>query len=144
MTMPSIRNCAQLWLLASLAGCTAPADHPALKDAALPPLIQAHRFAYHGDVPGGYQLSPDGSKLAWIGPSLIRSALFVRDNATGELRKYRARSADFRWTRDSRRLLYTSDTSGTENTHVYMIDLADAAAEAVDLTPYPGVRAGIH
>lgn len=144
MTIPFPRICARLWLLASLAGCTAPADHPSLKDAALPPLIQAHRFAYHGDIPGGYQLSPDGSKLAWIGPSLMRNALFVRDNATGESRKYRARPGDFRWTPDSRRLLYTRDTSGTENTHVYMIDLADAAAEAVDLTPYPGVRAGIH
>jgi dipeptidyl aminopeptidase/acylaminoacyl peptidase len=144
MTTPSIRIFGRLCLLACLAGCTAPADHPALKDAALPPLIQAHRFAYRGDASGGYRLSPDGSKLAWIGPWLMRSTLFVRDNATGELRKYWGRSADFRWTPDSRRLLYTKDTSETENTHVYMIDLADAAADAVDLTPYPGVKAGIH
>ena len=132
------------FLLASLAGCTAPADHPALQNAALPPLVQAHRFAYHGNVDGGYQLSPDGQKLAWIGPHFMRSTLFVRDNRTGEVRRYRARSRSFQWTPDSRRLLYAYDTSGTENTHVFMIDTADAAAEAVDLTPYPGVRAGIH
>ena len=37
-----------LILVALLAGCDVPAEHPALKQAALPPLIQAHRFAYHG------------------------------------------------------------------------------------------------
>ena len=63
---------------AVLGGCTAPADHPALKDAALPPLIQAHRFVYRGTALGGYLLSPDGEKLAWIGPFLMRSSLFVR------------------------------------------------------------------
>lgn len=131
-------------LLAVLSGCTVPPDHPALKDATLPPLIQAHRFAYHGSVHGSYQLSPDGNKLAWIGPWLMRSALFIRDIRSGEVQRHRARSGDFRWTADSRRLLYASDSSGAENAHVYMIDVAEAAAEAVDLTPYPGVRAGIH
>ena len=144
MMTRSARFLASLFLLASVAACTAPADHPAFKDAEWPPLIQAHRFAYHGDVTGAYQLSPDGRKLAWIGPSLMRSTLFVRDNSSGKIRKYRARSADFRWTPDSRRLLYADDTSGAENTHVYMIDLADTGGEAVDLTPYPGVRASIH
>ena len=145
MTMPLLRICAKLGLLACLAGCTLPADHPTLKEMDLPALIPAHRFAYRGDRPGSYKLSPDGSKLAWIGPSMMRSALFVRDNASGELRSFRARSADFQWTPDGRRLLYANDASGAENTHVYMIDLAAGAAnEAVDLTPYPGVRAGIH
>ncbi len=144
-TMQLIRICANFCLLPFVAGCIVSADHPALKDAALPALIQAHRFAYHGTVNGGYQLSPDGLKLAWIGPSLMRSALFVRDLRTNEVQKYRALSGDFRWTPDSRRLLYGGgDTSGAENPHVYMLDLADAAAEPVDLTPYPGVRAGIH
>ena len=133
-----------LILAASLAGCDVPAEHPALKQAALPPLIQAHRFAYHGAVHDGYQFSPDGRKLAWIGPSFIRNALFVRDNANGEVHKYRARSADFQWTPDGRRLLYTNDTSGAENSHVYMIDTDDPLADAVDLTPYPGVKAVIH
>ncbi len=133
-----------LILAASLAGCDVPAEHPALKQAALPPLIQAHRFAYHGAERGSYQLSPDGRKLAWIGPSFVRSALFVRDNASGKVHKYRARSANFQWTPDGRRLLYTNDTSGAENSHVYMIDTDDPLADAVDLTPYPGVKAAIH
>ena len=138
------RICVLACLAASLAGCTVPADHPALKDAELPPLIPAHRFAYRGTELGSYQLSPDGEKLAWIGPFLMRSRLFVRDNRTGEVRRYRIGSSSFQWTPDGQRLLYTDDTSGTENTHVYMIDLTDADAEAVDLTPYPGIKAGIH
>ena len=126
-----------------LTGCTARADHPALEKAELPPLIQAHRFAYRGAAVGGYQLSPDGRKLAWVGPFWMRSRLFVRDNLSGEVRRYRVTSSGFQWTPDSRRLLYVSDVSGAENTHVYMIDLADAADEPIDLTPHPGIRATI-
>ncbi len=133
-----------LLLLTVLGGCTVPAEHPALRDATLVPLIQAHRLAYLGDIQRDYQLSPDGRKIAWIGPSLMRSTLFVRDIASGEVRQFRARSSSFQWTPDARRLLYASDTSGAEQTHIYMIDVANtAAAEAVDLTPYPGVKARI-
>ena len=131
-------------LLGALSACTAPADHPALEDAKLPPFMQAHRFAYHGEVVRGFQLSPDGSKIAWIGPYLKRSRLYVRDNDSGEVRRYRTGSFAFHWTPDSRRVLYTADTSGAENMHVYMIDVEAPAAEAVDLTPYPGVKANIH
>ncbi|HTP97528.1 MAG TPA: S9 family peptidase, partial [Burkholderiales bacterium] len=131
-------------LLVLLAGCDIQAEHPALKGATLPPLIEAHRFAYHGDVRSSYLLSPDGSKLAWTGPSFPRRALFVRDNRSGEVRKYRAASSAVYWSADSRRLLYTSDTSGAENQHVYMLDTETASGtDAVDLTPYPGVKAGI-
>ena len=68
---------------ATLAGCTKEPEHASLKHAQLPPLIQAHRFAYQGDVRGSYQLSPDGRKLAWIGPSHGRSVLHVA-NALAE------------------------------------------------------------
>ena len=132
-------------LLAALAGCTAPAEHPALKDARLPPLIQAHRFAYRSHVQSGYQLSPDGRKLAWVGPHYLRSALFVRHNDSGKVQRYPVLTGSLQWTPDSRRLLSTvTDTSGAENTHVYMLDTANPNATAVDLTPYPGVRASIH
>ena len=132
-------------MLTGLTGCTAPADHPALKNAQLPPLIPAHRFAYRPDGQRGYQLSPDGRKLAWIGPSHLRSALFVRNNDSGEVRRYRVLTGALQWTPDSRRLLSAgTDTSGAENTHIYMLDTDDPDATAVDLTPYPGVRAAIH
>jgi dipeptidyl aminopeptidase/acylaminoacyl peptidase len=144
MRSSHIRFFTLVGLVVCLGACTAPADHPALEGARLPPLIQAHRFAYQGEVSSAYQLSPDGSKLAWIGPYFKRSRLFVRDNRTGELNRYRIGSYGFQWTPDSRRLLYTSDTSGSENTHVYMIDLAAASADPVDLTPHAGIKARIH
>lgn len=132
-------------VLAALAGCTAPADHPALKDAPLPPLVQAHHYAYRPHVQSGYQLSPDGRKLAWVGPSYLRSALFVRNNESGEVRRYPLLTGSFQWTPDSRRLLSVStDTSGAENSHIFMLDIGDPAAKPVDLTPYPGVKASIH
>ena len=136
--------CAAVTLVTILCGCTVPADHPSLEKATLPPLIAAHRFAYQGNVLRSYQLSPEGSKLAWIGPYYMRSRLFVRDNASGEVRRYRIGSYGFTWTPDGKRVLYVSDTSGAENTHVYMIDVEKRGADAVDLTPYPGVKARIN
>ena len=126
---------------AILAACSEPARHPALVGAQLPELIPAHRFAYRGTLTGGYSLSPDGNKIAWVGPSFMRATLFVRNHSTGEVRSWRARG-NVQWTADSRRLVYLSDTSGSENAHVFMIDTESGSA-AVDLTPYPGVRAAI-
>lgn len=143
-TRRTARLCAALGLVTALAACTAPADHPALERAALAPVLATHRFAYYGEVPRSYRLSPDGSKLAWIGPHFMRSRLFVRDNATGEVRRYRIGAHDFQWTPDGRRVLYMSDTSGAENTHVYMIDVESKTTGEVDLTPHPGIRARIH
>ena len=123
-------------------GCTEPAGHAQLRDAALPELLAAQRFAYRGAHTGGHLLSPDGNKIAWTGPSWLRATLFVRDRASGVVRNWRAPGA-VQWTSDSRRLLYLHDRSGTENPHVYMIDTESSAA-AVDLTPYPGIKAAIH
>ena len=70
-----------------------------------------------------------------------RATLFVRDNRDGSVRNFRARGT-VRWTPDSRFLVFENDTSGAETTHVHAID-ADSGSER-DLTPYPGVRAGLH
>ncbi len=75
---------------------------------------------------------------------MLRGVLFVRDNETGEVRKFRPPAPGYQWTPDSRRILYTRDQSGAENAHVYMIDTDGPAAAEIDLTPYPGVRAAIH
>ncbi len=124
------------------AGCTEQASHAQLRDAALPELLGAHRLTYRGTHSGGHLLSPDGNKIAWIGPSWWRATLFVRDRLSGQVRSWRAPGA-VQWTGDSRRLLFLQDRSGTENPHVYMIDTESSAA-AVDLTPYPGIKAAIH
>lgn len=136
------RFCAGLAACLLAAGCTEPARHAQLREAALPELLEAQRFTYRGTHTGGHQLSPDGNKIAWVGPSWLRATLFVRDRSSGVVRSWRAPGA-VQWTSDSRRLLYLNDRSGTENPHVYMIDTESSAA-AVDLTPYPGVKAAIH
>ena len=128
----------------ALTACTAPAEHPALKVAQLPPLIQAHRFVYRPDRLGGYQLSPDGRKLAWSGSAYLRKALFVRNNDTGAVQRYPVLGGAFQWTHDGRRLLTTAaDTEGAENTHVFMLDTDDKSARAVVLTP-TSIRARKH
>ena len=66
----------------------------------------------------------------------------VARTQSGEVHKDGGGSATFKWTPDGRRLLYTNDTSGAENSHVYMLDVDDPA-DALDLTPYPGVKAVI-
>jgi dipeptidyl aminopeptidase/acylaminoacyl peptidase len=129
-------------LAAGLAACTAGPDHPSLKDARLPELIPAYRFVYRGGVNGGYQISPDGARLAWHAPWWGRQRLFVRDLASGATHRWAASGA-VRWAADSRHLLYASDPRGSENQHVFAIDTANPGAEPVNLTPYPEVRATI-
>jgi hypothetical protein len=46
------------------------------------------------------------------------------------------------WSRDSRRILYSQDVGGDENHHLLAVD-ADGGGTARDLTPFPGVRAGL-
>jgi dipeptidyl aminopeptidase/acylaminoacyl peptidase len=128
---------------ALLAGCTAEPEHAALKDARLPPLILAYQFAYRPTTTAGYQLSPDGRRLSWYGSHFGRNMLHVRDNATGTVRRFRV-GGGVQWTPDGKRLLYTADTSGAENPHVYMIEPDGPNGKPVDLTPWDGVRAGIH
>jgi dipeptidyl aminopeptidase/acylaminoacyl peptidase len=48
----------------------------------------------------------------------------------------------YRWTDDPRWLLYAQDGDGDENWHIYRVDLENPDAPAVDLTPFPGARAG--
>lgn len=143
MESPRLRTTAIAAIVFAAAGCTVEPEHAALEADRLPPLLQAHRFAYHGNLESGYQISPDGRTLAWVGPSWGRSALHLRDLATGEVRTYRTRARAHQWTPDGRWLLYTADSKETENHHLYAIDTRDPEAEPVDLTPWPGVKAGI-
>jgi len=136
---------AALALLVALAGCGEPAQHPALKAAQLPPLVPVHRYAHRPDAQRDFQLSPDGRKLAWIGPHWKKSALPVRNNDTGKVHRYAMMSGSLSWTADGRRLISTGvDTAGAENTHVFMLDTDDPGAHIVNLTPYTGVKAALH
>lgn len=106
---------------------------------------------------GGASISPDGRRIAFLSPWRTRLNVWVADvpehgsPADVDLESARRVTADhhrpildYRWTDDPNVLLYLQDTDGDENHHVFRVDLDgwvdDAAAPAVDLTPYPGAR----
>jgi dipeptidyl aminopeptidase/acylaminoacyl peptidase len=110
-----------------------------LREADLPRLVPAHEFVFNRHAYGGFSFSPDGERLAWIGPNGWRSGLQVR-NVDGSVHSYRAGGSSMHWSADGRRLLILDDTSGAENHHLFGLDVDDPAARPRDLTPYPGVR----
>ena len=100
------------------------------------------------------QISPDGSRLAWIAPQdgVLNvwvapisargaeggvdwdAAQVVTDDTDRGIRA-------FAWARDARHLLYIQDTGGDENWRLYDVDLQTGAKR--DLTPYDGIQARI-
>ncbi|WP_280394484.1 S9 family peptidase [Nocardia brasiliensis] len=90
-------------------------------------------------------ISPDGTRIAYLAPWRHRLNVWVQRLDGAE--PARCVTADdnrsvfhYRWTDDSRWLLYLQDDNGDENWHLYRVDPANADAAAVDLTPFPGVR----
>src|SRR5512145_1361172 len=112
---------------------------------AVPPLIPLSDL--FGDPERALaRLSPDGRRLSWLAPRDGVLNVWVRDRAGGEAwpvtddRDRGVRS--YLWSRDSRRILYGQDAGGDENTHILAVDV-DGGRPARDLTPFPGVRAGL-
>ena len=70
--------------------------------------------------------------------------MHVRSEATGKVHVYRVGGSAMRWSADSRRLLILDDKSGAENHHLFRLDVEDARAVPVDLTPHAGVRVWLH
>lgn len=128
----------------ALHGCERSAEHPALRDAKLARLVPAHEFVFNRHSAGGFSFSPDGTRLAWTGPSGWRKALHVRSEATGTVNVFTAGGSAMHWSADSRRLLILGDKSGAENHHLFRLDVDDPRARPENLTPYPGVRVWLH
>ncbi|HEY6313553.1 MAG TPA: S9 family peptidase [Streptosporangiaceae bacterium] len=103
------------------------------------------------------QISPDGTRLAWIAPheEVLNvwvapigdsgvdwdAAQVVTDDTDRGIRT-------FDWAWDSRHLLYLQDTGGDENWRLYDVDVETPAAACGqtgwgkrDLTPYDGIQA---
>ncbi|MEU6819446.1 S9 family peptidase [Streptomyces atriruber] len=97
-------------------------------------------------VRAGASISSDGTRVAYLAPWRDRLNVWVESLDSDE--EPRCVTADdnrsvqtFHWTDDPRWLLYEQDGDGDEMWHVYRVDLDDPAAEAVDLTPFPGAMA---
>jgi dipeptidyl aminopeptidase/acylaminoacyl peptidase len=96
------------------------------------------------------QLSPDGTRLAWIAPrdGVLNvwaapagaagvdwdAAAVVTDDTDRGIRSYA-------WARDGRHLLYVQDTGGDENWRLYDVDIQTLARR--DLTPFEGIQARV-
>ena len=91
-------------------------------------------------------ISPDGTKIAYLAPWKERLNVWVQsvdsdDDARCVTADDNRSVLSYQWTDDPRWLLYTQDTGGDENWHVYRVDLENPGAPAVDLTPFPGAKA---
>ncbi|MEQ3553871.1 S9 family peptidase [Pseudonocardia nematodicida] len=113
---------------------------------ALPDLIAVEDFLRPPERTAA-TISPDGSRLAFLAPWKTRLNVWVSD-IDDPAAEPRCVTADetrpvqrYHWTDDPRWLLYLQDSGGDENWHIFRIDLDDADAPAVDLTPYPGATA---
>lgn len=92
----------------------------------------------------GFQLSPDGSRIAFMQPWHSRMNVFVRPRSGGEAVRVTAETerdvAGYFW-KGSNRIIYLKDFKGDENFHLVRVD-ADGG-NLVDLTPFDKVRTEI-
>jgi dipeptidyl aminopeptidase/acylaminoacyl peptidase len=111
----------------------------------MPPLIPL-RHLFDNPERALARLSPDGGRLSWLAPRDGVLNVWVRERAGGEpwpVTDDRDRGVrSYLWSRDSRRIIHLQDTGGDENNHILVVD-ADGGGRARDLTPFPGVRAGL-
>lgn len=116
---------------------------PASAPAGPAPLLPLEDF-FRNPEKTAFSISPDGRRLAWLAPWNGRLNLHVQrigDKAVRRLTSVTERDiASFRWAGD-RTILFFRDSGGDENYHLYRVGID--GGEAADLTPFPGVRAGI-
>ena len=90
------------------------------------------------------ELSPDGKQVAFLAPVERRLNLFVQE-VSGEnprqVTDVRDRDIGGYFWKNANTLIYLKDDGGDENYHLYAVDIV--SGQTRDLTPFPGVRAGI-
>lgn len=132
------------------AGCSAaPLLPPDASNAVRAPVLVGLRdFFASPDSTWGYRISPDGTRLGWLGSHRGRSTVHVRTLGGDDVRPIDTHSRrtiwSFAWAADSRRLLYLLDEDGDENYHVYLASSDRPDAPPLDLTPGRGTRAWVH
>ena len=120
-----------------------PARHQSLLNSSLPKLLPVREFVANTSYNGGYTVSPDGKKLAWIAVRRLGPAIYVKTIGKDDARPMDFFSGYFRWASDSRRLLLLSGNKGDENPHVWVLDTEQPKDSAVDLTPLDKTHAEI-
>jgi dipeptidyl aminopeptidase/acylaminoacyl peptidase len=136
-----------LCALLTINSCMTKPKHPELIDADLPKLIPLRDFIINRDFNYNYKLSPDGTKIAWLG-SHKGMTIFYKEIGTDDVKIIDTHSKrniyGIAWAQDSRRILYLQDQEGNENHHIYLVDTENPKKEPVDLTPFEDTLALIH
>lgn len=92
-----------------------------------------------------FQLSPDGKFLSYQEKDVSgKNHVYVKNTKTGEvvlsIKEKEELIREYSWI-NNERLVYSMDKGGNENYHIYATNLD--GSNAIDLTPYDGVKAGI-
>lgn len=127
---------AGLLALAMIGGCATTPSHPSLKGAALPELIPVRDFVADRQSTGGYSVSPDGKKLAWVGTSGVRPALWVKTIGQNDAKAFPTGLRYYRWSANSKYLAVVADKGGDEDAHIYVANVDGPDTQLRDLTPF--------
>ncbi|MFA5651698.1 MAG: S9 family peptidase, partial [Proteiniphilum sp.] len=91
-----------------------------------------------------FQLSPNGKYLSYMEKDGLKNHVYTKELATGEVVRAIEEKEEpikgYGWVNDDR-LFYAMDHGGNENYHIYAANID--GSNALDLTPFDGVRAGI-
>lgn len=91
-----------------------------------------------------FQLSPNGKYLSYMEKEGLKNHLYIKELTTGEVVRAIEEKEEpikgYGWVNDDR-LFYVMDHGGNENYHIYAADID--GSNALDLTPFDGVKAGI-
>lgn len=133
------RRVAAVALLA-LAAASAPA-----RPVGDPPII-ARQILFGNPDRAMPQISPDGSKLAFLAPvdGLMNVLVAARDepkNATPVTHDRKRGIRQYFWAYTNRHLVYLQDEAGDENWHLFVADIETGVTK--DVTPLKGVSARI-
>jgi dipeptidyl aminopeptidase/acylaminoacyl peptidase len=116
--------------------------------AAPPRRIPIEDFCRHPQFASA-KISPDGKRIAFLAPDHNRMNIWVCDAGepfdSAKLITGAKGSGirEFQWTRDSHWLVYSQDSDGDENFHLFRVDPSAPEKGAVDLTPVKDTRAAI-
>lgn len=125
-----------LAVLVCVGGCAVAPSHPTLSGAALPDLIPVRDFVADREATGGYQVSPDGKRLAWFGTDGVRSAIWVKTIGQTDAKAFKVRARSFKWSANSKYLAIVVDPTGDEDSHIYAGAVEGGTTELVDVTPF--------
>ena len=91
------------------------------------------------------QISPDGKWISYLAPYEGVMNIWLQPREGGEARPLTTFTdrplPGYTWAYNNDQILFARDNDGDENTHVYVVSIADN--KVVDLTPVDGVKAGI-